>query len=200
MHNPEEPGSDIGPVTRLIRRCRDGDHAAENELFELLYSDLKKLARYHLNNESPGHSFQPSDLVNEAYLRVREREATLVDRHHFISVASEAMRRVLVDHARKKKRLKRGEGKTIYLEDGLLRVALREDPEDLLAIDLALQDLAKKNPRQSNIVVMRFIGGLSRKEVAEVLGVSEKTISREWTFAVAFLNGVLKAENAAGRS
>ena len=175
-------------VTQLLVRWREGDPHALDELMPLVYKELRRLAAHYMRGERPGHTLQTSALVNEAYLRLAgHEEIQWQDRAHFFAVAAQAMRRILVDHARRRDNLKRG--------GGALRVALDDDAvivsagrvAEVVALDEALARLAEVAPRKSQLVELRFFGGLSIEETAEVLGVSPGTVMRDWTFAKAWL-------------
>jgi len=157
---------------------------------ELVYNELHRLASSFLRQERPGHTLQTSALVHEAYLRLRNAAPMhFEDRQHYVRIASRAMRRVLVDHARRRRRQKRDAGERIDLD----RVAVIGQPnlEEYLTIDTALQKLAEVDARQAEIVELRFFGGLSVPETAETLAISEKTVKREWAVARAWLRGEL---------
>jgi RNA polymerase sigma-70 factor (ECF subfamily) len=172
-------------VTGLLHAWSGGDRAALDELIPLVHKQLRQLARRHLARERPGHTMQPTALVNEAYIRlVRERGMAWRDRAHFLAVAAQLMRFILVDHARRHRYKKRG--------GGTPTVALDIDVEDprpagILAIDGALDDLAKIDERKARVVEMRVFGGLSVAESAQLLGVSPETVTRDWRFARAWL-------------
>jgi RNA polymerase sigma-70 factor, ECF subfamily len=180
-----------GDVTRLLSDLRSGNRAAESDLVELVYDPLRRLAQRVLASESRDNSMQATALVHEVYLRlVQPATANLNDRAHFMAVAARVMRRILVDHARVHRAVKRGGDQ--------VRVDLEEsaviDPgraEDVLAIDECLSRLGEIDPRQRDIVEMRFFGGLSEKEIAEALGMSERTVRREWSMARAWLHAEL---------
>ncbi len=178
------PGED---VTRLLKAWNDGSREALDELVPAVYSELRRLARSALRHERPGHTLQTTALVNEAYLRmVDQRKVSWRDRAHFFGAASEIMRRILVDHARKHRAGKRGAGATMVTLDEALAAAEQRDI-DVLALDLALDTLAAVDPRQSELVVLRFFGGLNIKEAAHVLKISPATVSREWSTAKMWL-------------
>ena len=174
-------------VTRLLLAWRDGDTAAPSRLMPLVYDELRRLAREYLRHERGGHTLQPTALVHEAYLRlVDDSRAQWQGRAHFFGVAARAMRRILVDHARAHNAAKRGGG----IEKVPLEAAgdlLAAPDVDLVELDGALETLAQTYPRQSEVVELRFFGGLESREIAEVLQVSEKTILRDWNFAKLFL-------------
>jgi len=173
-------------ITELLLKWRNGDSSALDRLTPLVYEELRRLAKHYMAAERPGHTLQTTALINEAYVRlIDHRDLSWQNRAHFFGVAAEVMRRVLVDHARARKAAKRGGG---ALKASLEEVAtIPERPEELIALDRALNDLATLDPRKSQVVVLRYFGGLSVNETAEVLGVSSVTVMREWRGAKAFL-------------
>jgi RNA polymerase sigma factor (TIGR02999 family) len=179
-------------IIRLIESVRNGDATAAAALTPLLYNELHRLAMHHMRNERPGHTLQATALVNEAYLKlIDNREANWQNRAHFLAIASQAMRRVLIDHARSKRRVKPGGlQQKVSLEDVV--IAAEEQSYDLVALDSALDRLAKVDARQSRIVELRFFGGLSVEQTAEVLGISPKTVKRDWAVARAWLHRELR--------
>lgn len=179
---PSQPGD----VTRLLRELGRGDPSAAEKLVPLVYGELRRLANYHLRRERPGHTLQPTALVHEAFLKMADqREADWKSRGQFIALASEVMRRILVDYARRRNRLKRGAGADgAPLDEVLLS---EEQSEEILALDIALDRLEKKEPRQRRVVELRYFGGLTVDEAATALGVSPKTVRRDWTVARAWL-------------
>jgi RNA polymerase sigma factor (TIGR02999 family) len=174
-------------VTQLLVRWREGDHRAFDELMPLVYTELHRLAAHYMRGERPGHTLQTSALVNEAFLRLAGHEdIQWQDRTHFFAVAAQAMRRILVDHARRRGNQKRGGGgHKVALDEAL--VVSAERAEEVVALDDALARLAEIAPRKSQLVELRFFGGLSIEETAEVLQVSPGTVMRDWTFAKAWL-------------
>jgi RNA polymerase sigma factor (TIGR02999 family) len=180
---PLEPES----VTGLLLAWHGGDLDARDRLFAFVYDELRRRAAQHLRREKPGHTLRPTALVHEAYLRVLGQERIAwQDRAHFFAVASETMRRILVDHARKRNAFKRaGSAVRVALEEHEARSEPRE--VDLIALDDAMRELATLDARQSSIVELRFFGGLTLDEIAEVLSVSRATIKREWDFARVWL-------------
>lgn len=158
-----------------------------DRLLRLVYDDLRLLAANYLRHEPPGHTLQPTALVNEAFLRLdRQKRVEWQGKTHFFAVGAKMMRRILVDHARSRQRLKRGGGcHRIALHDDL-QVSTQND-EDLLAVDEAIEKLALCDDRQAKIVELRFFGGLSVAEVAEVLGLSKRKVEAEWTMIRAWL-------------
>lgn len=178
-------------VARLLKQISAGDKSSVDQLVPLVYEDLRKLADHHIRNERVGHTLQPTALVHEAYLRVVNlREVDWRDRAHFISVASNLMRRILIDHARGRMAVKRDAGRRVDLdlarEAGSLSL---EQSVELLALDEALERLAELDERQSRIVEMRYFGGLSLEEIGLALGLSSRTIKRDWALAKIFLHG-----------
>jgi len=182
-----------GRITQLLHRAAAGDRDAEGALLQALYDELHRLARRHMRNERRQVTLQPTALVNEAYVRLlRGADADWANRVHFLAAASTAMRRILVDHARRRAAVKRGNGAVPEeLYDGAGQVA--HSPETLLAVDAALAKLAHTAPRQARIVEMRFFAGLTEEEIAGVLDISSRTVKREWTKAKAFLYDQLHA-------
>ncbi len=175
-------------VTDLLHHWGDGDAAALDRLVPLLYGELHALARRQLRDERTGHTLNPTALVNEAYLKLaRQREVRAEDRGQFLAVAATTMRRLLVDYARARKRLKRGGGVPDLALDDVLPFLTEQDADELLALDEALTRLAALDPRASQIVHHRFFGGLSLEETADVLAVSAKTVQRAWSAAQAWL-------------
>lgn len=173
-------------ITQLLQSWRGGNRAAEDELIALVYDRLRKLAASNLRNERPGHTLAATALVHEAYLKVAGSDIDWQDRAHFFAVASTAMRRVLVDHARARKRDRRGGGAArTELDEAMLSVDA-PDPA-ILDIDEALARLAKQDPRKEKVVELVFFGGLSYAEAGEILGISEATVKRELRMARAWI-------------
>lgn len=174
-------------VTGLLLAWNDGDQAALEKLIPLVYAELHRLARRYMRRENAGHTLQTSALVNEAYLRLIEaHRVRWQNRSHFFAVSAQIMRRILVDFARAKQNLKRGGGVCqVSLDEGLL--VSPERPADLLALDEALERLGALNARQSQVVELRYFGGLNEEEVAEVLKVSPRTVRHDWSLARAWL-------------
>jgi RNA polymerase sigma-70 factor (ECF subfamily) len=174
-------------ITGLLLAWSDGDQAALEKLMPLVYEELHRLAKRYMRREHAGHSLQTSALVNEAYLRlVDAQDVHWQNRAHFFAVSSQIMRRILVDFARAKQNLKRGGGaRQVTLDEGL--VVSPESGADLLALDEALGRLAALNQRHSQVVELRYFGGLNEEEIAEVLNVSSRTVRHDWSLARAWL-------------
>lgn len=174
-------------VTRLLDELSGGRRDALDALLPLVYSELHRRAASYLHRERPEHTLQPTALVHEAYLRlVDQRNVQWQNRAHFFGIAAQAMRRILVDHARRHRRVKRGGGMNVSLDDADMPVS--ERPIDLLALDEALERLAHRDPQQARVVELRFFGGLSVEETADVLACSPSTVKREWAMARAWLH------------
>jgi RNA polymerase sigma factor (TIGR02999 family) len=184
--------SDSHDVTQLLKAWSGGDQQALSELMPTLYAEIRKLAASYLRRERPDHTLQPTALVNEAYMRlVDQRAVQWQNRAHFFGIAAQIMRRILVDHARMQKAEKRGSGETPIVFEEALEVAADRNL-DLVAVDDALKALAELDPRQAQIVELKFFGGLSIEEMAEVTKLSPATIKREWAGARAWLRRELE--------
>jgi len=185
-------------ITALLQSWSQGDQAAIEKLVPLVYDELHRLARRYMSDERPGHTLQTTALVNEAYLRlVDSSRASWQGRTHFFGVCAQVMRRILVDWARSRQALKRGGGvSALDLEEAF--AATTQPGTDLVAIDDALKLLAAVDPRKSQVVEMRFFGGLSVKETAELLKVSEETVHRDWKLAKSWLRREMKAGHSRG--
>ena len=174
-------------ITRLLSAWRQGDRAALDQLWPLIRTDLLGLARRHLKSERKNHTIQPSSLVQEAFVRLMpEGDSGWNDRAHFYAVASQIMRHVLVDYARRRLRQKRGSG-AVHIPIDAAVVLAPEQVEQIVAVDLALQRLAKADERKSRVFEMRFFGGLTVEEVAAALRVAPNTVIRDWNFARAWI-------------
>jgi RNA polymerase sigma factor (TIGR02999 family) len=175
-------------LTQLLVVWSDGNREALDELLPLVHQELHRLAHYYLRRERAGHTLQTTALVNEAYLRlIDQRHVRWQNRAHFFGIAAQMMRRIIVDHARTQHYRKRGgDARKVPLDEATLAVA-QERAADLLALDEALQRLAEIDPRKSRIVELRYFGGLSVEETAEVLQVSTITVMRDWSTAKAWL-------------
>ena len=188
----------MGLVTGLLRAWSKGDLQARDEVMRVVYADLRARAAGYMRGERIGHTLQPTALVHEAYLRLIGQERVVwQNRAHFYGVAAQMMRRILVDHARGHRRGKRGgDVVTIALDD---RVAAVAPPDsDVLMIDRALAKLTAIDPQQARIVELRYFGGLTEDEVADVLDVSRSTVTREWQTAKAWLHRWIKTSRATG--
>jgi RNA polymerase sigma factor (TIGR02999 family) len=174
-------------VTELLTAWSGGDKAALDKLMPLIDQELRRLAHRYMSRERPGHTMQTTALVNEAYLRLVNRESVQwQNRAHFFAIAAQVMRHILVDHARSHAYAKRGGGtRTISLDEAM--VVSQERAAEVVALDEALQELADIDPQQSRIVELRFFGGLTVEETAAVLQLSAATIKREWSTAKAWL-------------
>jgi len=174
-------------VTDLLQAVNSGSQSARDELITRVYDELRRLADSYLRGERPDHTLQPTALVHEAYLRlVGQPGVQWRNRNHFIAVAATMMRRVLVDHARGHNRDKRG-GDRIKLSLAEADCFTKSDDVDFVALDVTLEKLAKDYPQESQIVELRFFGGLSIAETAQVLNISDSTVERDWKFARAWL-------------
>lgn len=180
-------------ITQLLIDWGHGDQAALEKLMPLVYSELRRLATNYLRRERAGHTLQPTALVNEAYLKlVGQKNAKWQNRAQFFAISAQLMRRILVDHARRNQALKRGGSDQQRLSITTAE-ALAQDPAiDLLALNEALDELARMDPQQSRIVELKFFGGLSIEETAEVLGIGHATVEREWKSARAWLRRQLE--------
>ena len=180
-------------VSRLVAQSAAGDAAAAAELFPIVYEELRRLAASALRRERTDHTLQPTALVHEAFLRLAETPgASWENRAHFVAVAARVMRRVLVDHARGRNALKRGNGEIRVPIDDVDVPAVGQDV-DLVALDDALARLAMLDERQARIVELRFFGGLSVPETAALIGASERTVKRDWQVARAWLTRELSS-------
>jgi RNA polymerase sigma-70 factor (ECF subfamily) len=175
-------------ITQMLIDWSNGDHEALDRLVPVVYTELRRQAARHLRRERAGHTLQTTDLIHEAYLRlVDQKNVRWQNRAHFFAVAAQSMRRILVDHARRRHRAKRGgSGIVLPLDEGLVMAAEKSD-SDVLALDQALTRLAAIDVRQSQIVELRFFGGLSIEETAAVLGVSPTTVKDDSNIAKAWL-------------
>ena len=182
----------MSDVTELLREWNDGGADARARLMDLVYTPLRVIAERHLGRERAGHTLQPTALVHELYMKLADqRSITWRDRVHFFSVAAHVMRRILVDHARRKRSEKRGGDTPPPLAIELAVGVFEERNFDIVALDLALERLAAIFPQQARIVELRFYGGLTLEETAEAMDVSPATVSREWTMARAWLRGAM---------
>jgi len=180
-----------GAITRELQALGQGDDSAWPQLIELVYADLRRLAAGQLRQEGAGHTLQPTALVHEAWLRLRRQRPEWHDRAHFLSLASQLMRLILVDHARRTGRQKRREERPSALSDARPGTL---DMEEVLAVHDGLNELARLSARQSRVVELRFFGGLTFEEIAEVTGGALRTVKRDWSMARAWLRAYLRGE------
>ena len=180
-----------GDVTRLLVELRSGNPEAEAKLIPVVYNHLHRLAAHYMRRERPDHTLQATALVNEAYLRLVSQEATSwQDRAHFFGVAAHLMRQILVDHARSRQAGKRGgPAEKLPLDEALELSPARS--RELIELDDALKSLGQLDPQQARVVELRFFAGLTVEETAEVLGISPRTVKRDWSVARAWLHGEL---------
>lgn len=177
----------VSEVTRILNRVEQGDPQPAQDLLPLVYDQLCRLAAHKMSQQPPGQTLQATALVHEAWLKLTGNDAaSWKDRQHFFRAAAEAMRQILIDRARAKQRLKRGAGQLrTRVEE--LDLAADTEPETLLLVDEALQTLAEQKPQEAELVKLRFYVGLSVDEAAQTLGISEKTVRRQWIHARAWL-------------
>lgn len=182
-------------VTRLLRDWGKGDQNAANELFPIIYEELRRLARRYMSAERTDHTLQTTALIHEAYLRLAQQtRAEWQSRTHFYAIAAHVMRRILVDHARSRAYQKRGGAVAnipLDVEENALVAPIRGD--ELVALDSALERLAGFDPRKAKVVELRYFGGLEAQEIADVLGISAITVTRDWKMAKAWLRQELNA-------
>ena len=175
-------------ITQLLKDWSEGNQTALDDLMPLVYEELRRQASRYLRNERQGHTLQTTALIHEAYLKlIGINEIEWQNRNHFFALASTAMRRILVDYARERKRDKRGGAAENLPLDEALQIASDEKSVDLIALDEALNRLAKLDARQTRVVELRYFSGLSNDEVAEVLGISNATVRLDWNLAKAWL-------------
>ena len=183
-----------GSVTQLLNDYKSGKKDALDELFPLVYAELRKLAASRMRNERGDHTLQPTALVHEAYMRLIEQHSTdWQNRAHFFGLAAEMMRRILVNHAVKTNADKRFGNQTRLALDEIVDFTQGSDI-NLVSLDEALNTLAEFDPKQAKIIELKFFGGLTNEEIAEVTGVSDSTVKREWRIAKAWLHDQLKAD------
>ena len=182
-------------VTALLGQLVKGDDDAAAKLIPIVYDELRRLAAAYMRRERKDHTLQPTALVNEAYLKlIEQRSVDWQSRAHFFGIAAQVMRRILIDHARGHLRDKRGGGAIpVPLDEAL--VFAPEQSSELVKLDASLERLAKLDPRQSRIVELRFFGGLTVEQTADMLGISAKTVKRDWSMAKAWLHGDMKTSH-----
>ncbi|MEM8932414.1 MAG: sigma-70 family RNA polymerase sigma factor [Acidobacteriota bacterium] len=191
------PASSSPEITHLLDQWAEGDRAAAGQVVDLLYDELHRLARSAFRRERPGHTLQATAVVHEAYVRLVEQSGVrFVDRRHFVGLAAHVMRRLLVDHARDKGRQKRG-GDQRRVTFAELAELGTEEPPDVVAVDEALAGLAEVDPRKARLVELRFFGGVTIDEAADVLGIGRATAVREWRRARAWLYRDLSIDDGA---
>lgn len=174
-------------ITKLLLQWREGKADALDELVPLVHDELRRIARNFMRRQNPGHTLQTTALVNEAFIRlVDSNRVNWQDRNHFFAISAQLMRRVLVDVARRKNSLKRGGERVQVTLDDKLNVS-DEKETDLIALDEAMSLLAELNPRQSQIVELRYFGGLTEEQIADTLEISSRTVRRDWNLARAWL-------------
>jgi len=186
------PAAAAQKMTQLLADWSQGDQAALEKLTPLVYEELRRLAHHYMERQSPGHTLQTTALVNEAYLRLAEQSRpSFTNRSHFFAVAAKAMRQILVNHAKAQRRQKRGGGTDkVELDEGAL--ISPEQPTAILDLNDALERLATLDFRKAHVVELKYFGGLTQEEIAEVLKISPVTVRRDWVFARAWLHGELQ--------
>jgi RNA polymerase sigma factor (TIGR02999 family) len=187
------PRTSPGEITRILVAVRSGDSGAVDRLLPLIYDELRRMARGQLRREYGAITLSPTDLVHEAYLKLAGGQMDAENRVHFMAIAARAMRQVLVDQARRRRSQKRGAGATPITLTEAHDSTFTVDPEELIALDAALDEL---DARQREIVEYRFFGGLEEREIAALLGISDRTVRREWIKARAWLYRQLYGEPA----
>lgn len=183
-------------ITELLAEWRDGNQSALDELYPLVYNELHRLARRYMSRERKGHTLQTTALINEAYVRlVDQKNVQWANRSHFFAISAQIMRRILIDHARRHAYAKRGGGaRQVSLEEAA--TVTPELGRELIRLDEALKSLAEMDPRRSQVVELRYFGGLNNEEIAGVLNVSENTVTRDWNMARAWLYQQLTGSSA----
>ncbi|MCA9756666.1 MAG: sigma-70 family RNA polymerase sigma factor [Candidatus Eisenbacteria bacterium] len=177
-----------GDVTLILKDATSGSSDAMEQLLPIVYDQLRRLAQSKLNSEREGHTLQATALVHEAWVRLIDQKRTdWQDRGHFFAIAAQAIRRILVDHARRRNRVKRGGGAAHVTLDAKLGASVEQPGLEILALDEALKELARESPEKAHVVELRFFAGLSSKEIAEHLGITERTVRRYWAYSQAWL-------------
>jgi RNA polymerase sigma factor (TIGR02999 family) len=187
------------PVTELLAAVSDGEASAQSRLWSLIYDELHAVAQRQMASEPPGRTLQPTSLVHEAYLRLfGDQHVHWANRRHFFAAAAQAMRRIRIDEARRRTRRKRSGGRQqVPVDDAA--VAFDQDPIEVLAVDEALVRLQRADPRQAEVVLLRYFAGLTVEETANALDVSPKTVNNDWRFARAWLHRELSKGDSARR-
>src|SRR5678815_4743265 len=183
-------------ITQLLAAWREGNQSALDELYPLVYDELHRLARRYMSRERKGHTLQTTALINEAYVRlVDQKNVHWANRSHFFAISTQIMRRILIDHARRHAYAKRGGGaRQVSLEE--VAAIAPEQGRELIRLDEALKSLAEQDPRRSQVVELRYFGGLNNEEIAGVLNISENTVTRDWNMARAWLYQQLTGSGA----
>lgn len=186
-------GGTAAELTKWLRAWQQGDQAAFDRIAPMIQGELRRLAAFHLRGERPGHTFSPTDLISEVYLRLMGgADFELTDRAHFFAIASRNMRQILVDHARKKCAGKRGKGeRPLELDE---TIVAGERPEELVALDEALDELEKQDERKAKVVELHYFGGLTQEEIAAVCGVHVNTVARDLRFSEAWIRRFMSAQ------
>ena len=183
---------DQGEITQILHGWNSDRQSAVDRLTPVVYSELRKLAGHYLRNQRPGHTLQPTALINEAYLRLVHHSADFTDRSHFFALSAKIMRQILVDFARAHQSEKRGSGRKVQFDEGLNVAA--ESASDFIAIHDALDKLHQQDERKAQVVEMSYFGGLQLEEIAEALNISVATVKRDLTIAKAWLRRALDGE------
>jgi len=184
-------------ITQLLAQWREGNQSALDELYPLVYDELHRLARRYMSRERKGHTLQTTALINEAYVRlVDQKNVPWANRSHFFAISAQIMRRILIDHARRHQYAKRGGGARQVSLDEAATVVMPDQSGELLRLDEALKSLAEMDPRRSQVVELRYFGGLNNEEIAGVLRISENTVTRDWNMARAWLYQQLTGSGA----
>ena len=183
----KDPPRQEHEITQLLAKWSDGNQAALDELYPLVYEELHRLARRYMSRERKGHTLQTTALINEAYVRlVDQRNVQWANRSHFFAISAQIMRRILIDHARRHAYAKRGGGaRQVSLDE--TAAVIQDNLSEFLRLDEALTSLAQLDPRRSQVVELRYFGGLNNEEIADVLKISENTVIRDWNMARAWL-------------
>ena len=183
----KDPPRQEHEITQLLAAWRDGNQAALDDLYPLVYDELHRLARRYMSRERKGHTLQTTALINEAYVRlVDQRNVQWANRSHFFAISAQIMRRILIDHARRQTYAKRGGGaRQVSLEE--TAIVIQDDLSEFVRLDEALKSLAELDPRRSQVVELKYFGGLNNDEIAGVLKISKNTVIRDWNMARAWL-------------